>query len=181
MLPTVEPGQLWWVELSSMEPQFAPLEYRALQTANVVVHDRSLTEAVARFLPLGGYAEPGANDGTSDTALERCLYFVRDGWSVVRLVDCRATSEFSDRQRVAKIRRLSQRLLAPKGFAHLPVWIFANFGDALYQKSEVALDGFGELIERRAGRPQSLTFVFGAIGAGIAPRFPVASSNGLAG
>src|ERR1700756_1932945 len=84
-LPTVEPGQLWWVEFPSTEPQFAPLEYRSLQTANVIVYDRTLTETVARFLPLGGYAEPAtANDGASDRALERCLSFMHDGWSVVR-------------------------------------------------------------------------------------------------
>jgi hypothetical protein len=183
ILPTVERGQLWRVEFPSTEPQFAPLEYRALQTANVLVYDRVLTEIVARFLPLGSYAEPaGADDGAFDTALERSLRFVRDGWSVVRLVDYQETSEFSDRQRMANIRRFSKRLLATKGLAHAPVSIFANSGDALYETSEAALGGFAQLIEGRAStRSQSLTIVFGVLGGETAPCFSAASSNGLAG
>src|SRR5262249_44784166 len=93
-LPTFERGQPWWVDLSTEGPQFAPFESQALQTASVVVYDRGLVRIVTRLLPLGSYAEPAAaNDGGSDTALERCLQFVRDGWSVVRLIDHEATSE----------------------------------------------------------------------------------------
>jgi hypothetical protein len=179
MLPAVEPGQFWWVELRSTDAQFAPLEYRALQNATVVVYDRSLADTVARALPLGGYAEPAtARDGRYDSALERCLHFARDGWSVVRLIDYEATSQFVGRQEMTSIRRL----LAANEPASSPVLIFANSGDAVYERGEATLDSFDQMIAKRssAGR-QTLTIVFGAIGGETAPRFSVASSNGLAG
>ena len=59
-LPTVGPSQLWYVELPSAERKFSPLEYQVLTTANVVIYDRALASTVARFLPIGGYAEPAA-------------------------------------------------------------------------------------------------------------------------
>lgn len=179
MLPTVKPGQLWWVELRSTEAQFAPLEYRALQTANVVVYDRSLANTVSRVLPVGGYAEPAiANDGASDRSLERGLRLVRDGWSVVRLIDHEATSEFVGRQQMMNIRRL----LLANGLAASPVLSFANSGHGVYERSEATLDSFGQLIAWRASAwPQTLTIVFGSIGDEAGPRFSVASSNGLAG
>src|SRR6266851_5307684 len=133
-LPTVQPGQLWFVELPAAELELSPLEYRALTTANVVIYDRSLAPTVARFLPLGGYAEPAApSDGASDATWERCLRFARDGWSVARLVDPRVKSVAD------KIGLLSERLLTPKAPADLPVLVFANAGGGAYQKSEARL------------------------------------------
>jgi hypothetical protein len=59
-LPAVQPGQLWYLQFPSTAPALAPLEYRALATANVVIYDGSLASIVAGFLPLGGYAaRPG--------------------------------------------------------------------------------------------------------------------------
>src|SRR5260370_27667976 len=85
-LPVMRPGQLWLVELPATRPEFAPLEYRALSNANVVIYDRALAPTVARFLPLGGYAEPAASsDGQSGAGFARCVRFARDGWSVARL------------------------------------------------------------------------------------------------
>ena len=60
-LPLVQPGQLWLVDFPATAPELAPLEYRALSSANVVIYDRTLALSVARFLPLGGYAEPVAS------------------------------------------------------------------------------------------------------------------------
>jgi hypothetical protein len=70
-LPTVQRGQLWLVELPATEPNLAPLEHQALTTANVVIYDRALTPTVARFLPLGGYAEPAPRNGGSDAFVLR--------------------------------------------------------------------------------------------------------------
>ncbi|HZC97768.1 MAG TPA: hypothetical protein VE267_16885, partial [Bradyrhizobium sp.] len=39
-LPLVRPGQLWLVELPATAPELAPLEYRAVSNANVVIYDR---------------------------------------------------------------------------------------------------------------------------------------------
>src|SRR5437660_11145158 len=71
-LPVMRPGQLWLVELPARAPEVAPLEYRALSNANVVIYDRALAPTVARVLPLGEYAEPVSwSDGTSGTGSAR--------------------------------------------------------------------------------------------------------------
>ena len=174
-LPTVEPGQLWFVEVSPTEPGLSALEYRALTTANVVMYDRALAQAVAAVLPLGGYAEPAA---ASDMAGERCRRFVRDGWSVVRLIDPRV---LPGRQRVEKIRRLADQVLARGGRAELPILVFANAGAGRYSTSA----DLGELVEMidsgGFGQSSTLTVIFAAINTAAAPRFSVASANGLAG
>ena len=109
-LPTVQPGQLWLVELPPGEAELAPLEYLALTAANVVIYDRALASTVARLLPLGGYAEPAPEgDEAGETALERCVGFVRDGWSVARLARP-AIAGISGR--ADKFGRLFERLLA---------------------------------------------------------------------
>jgi hypothetical protein len=169
-LPEVRPGQLWYVELPSTEPAVSPLEYRALTTANVVVYDRVLEPAVASSLPLGAYAEPTP---PHDGAIERCLSFARDGWSVARLVD-------PGGERVV-IRQLSGGLLKFEASAALAVSVFANT-DGSYEKIAAELDELGEVIEARSfGQPVTLTIIFTGIDAGTAPRFVVASANGLAG
>src|SRR4051794_18712157 len=82
-IPVMRPGQLWLVEFPATPPEFAPLEHRALSGANVVIYDRALAPTVARLLPVGGYAEPVASsDGHSGAGSERCVRFIRDGWSV---------------------------------------------------------------------------------------------------
>lgn len=174
-LPTVRPGQLWYVELPRMEPALSPLEYEALTTANVVIYDRALAPAMAGLLRIGGYAEPAApSDGAPDVALERCLRFARDGWSVVRLVD-------PTRGQAGMIRQLSERLLGVKAPVALPVLVFANTGGS-YEKSETDSDEFGEVIEDRGfGQSVALTIIISGIEVEAAPRFTVASTNGLAG
>jgi hypothetical protein len=170
-LPEVRPGQLWYVELPSTEPAVSPLEYRALTTANVVVYDRALEPAVASSLPLGAYAEPAP---PRDGAIERCLSFARDGWSVARLVD-------PGGQRLGIIRQLSERLLKFEASAALAVSVFANT-DGSYEKIAAELGELREVMDAHSFGPAvTLTIVFAGIGAGTAPRFVVASANGLAG
>jgi len=170
-LQAVQPGQLWYVELPSTEPAISPLEYRALMTANVVIYDRALESAVASFLPLGAYAEPA---GSRDTVTERCFRFLRDGWSVARLVDPRG-------ERTDIVRQLAERLLQVEAPASLAVSVFANaYGK--YEKIAAELDQLGDAIDARGfDQPITLTIVFSGIGVGAAPRFVVASANGLAG
>jgi hypothetical protein len=177
-LPTVQPGQLWLIELPATDPNYTPLECRALTTANVVIYDRALASIVAEILPIGGYAEPASSIGGAEPypALERCLQFARDGWSVVRLVEHRVSSE----QRAVRIRYLSERLMVAKASPDLPVFLFAAAGSGACAKTEVhlgALSGVvtGHSVENR------LSIVFSAISSPAAPCLFVASTNGLAG
>lgn len=179
-LPTVKPGQLWFVELPPTVLTLSPLEYRALTTANVVMYDRALAQAVAEVLPLGGYAEPAtASDAAFDMPGERSRRFARDGWSVVRLVDPRV---LSGRQRVEKIRRLSDQVLTGEGRAELPILVFANAGEGRYTTNAADLDELAEMIDTGGfGQSPTLTAIFDVIDSAAAPRFSVASANGLAG
>jgi hypothetical protein len=155
------------------------LEYRALSSANVVIYDRTLALSVARFLPLGGYAEPVASgDGQLRAGSERCLRFVRDGWSVARLL---YPGFRSGLERLEMVRQLSYRLLAEVS-ADLPVQIFVSVGRGRYEGSETQLNRLDEAIAAYASvRSSTFTIVLDVNDAGGAPRFSVASANGLAG
>jgi hypothetical protein len=178
-LPVMRPGQLWLVELPATAAEFTPLEYRALSNANVVIYDRALAPAVARLLPLGGYAEPVASiEGQSAAASERCIRFVRDGWSVARLfhpgVQC-------GRERRDAIRQLSYRLLTEMP-ADLPVRIFVSAGRGRYERNETPLYRLDAMIAEYASvRSATFTIVLDVTDTGGEPRFSVASANGLAG
>ena len=176
-LPTVQPGQLWLVEIAASNPELAPLEYRALTTANVVIYDRALSSTVSAFLPLGGYAEPA---GIPETASERCIRFIRDGWSVARLVLPR---RLSGREQTDEVHRLAERLIALKIPADLPVLAFANAGGGRYQCSQVTIEQMRAASTRECRLEQSptLTLVFEALGAVAGSRFSFTSANGLAG
>ena len=179
-LPVMQPGQLWLVEFPTTAPEFAPLEYRALSDANVVIYDRALAATVARFLPLGGYAEPVASsDGHSCAGSERCVRFVRDGWSVARLF---SPCFQSGRDRLDKIRQLSHRLLTIQTPADLPVQIFVSDGRGRYEKSEPQLSRLEALIAANPSvRSSTFTIVLDVTDTGGAPRSCVTSANGLAG
>jgi hypothetical protein len=178
-LPVVRPGQLWLVELPATAPELAPLEYCALGNANVVIYDRVLALAVARSLPLGGYAEPvAAGDGQFRAGSERCVRFVRDGWSVARLL---APGFRSGPERLYRIRQLSYRLLA-EAPADLPVQIFVSAGGGRYERNETQLNRLGAMIAASALlRSSTFTIVLDVNDSSGAPRFSVASANGLAG
>ena len=179
-LPVVRPGQLWLVELPAIAPELAPLEYRALSHANVVIYDRALAPTVARLLPLGGYAEPTATvDGQSAAGSERCVRFVRDGWSVARLIH---PGFQSGRDRLDKIRRLSHRLLTVEMPADLPIRIFVSGGRGRYKRNETQLYRLDAIIAAYAFvRSSTFTIVLDVTDTGGEPRFSVASANGLAG
>ena len=178
-LPVMRPGQLWLVEFPATPPEFAPLEHRALSNANVVIYDRALAPAVARLLPLGGYAEPVASiDGQSAAGSERCIRFVRDGWSVARLFH---PSVQSSRERLDTIRQLSYRLLTEMP-ADLPVRIFVSAGRGRYERNEIQLYRLDAMIAEYASvRSSTFTIVLDVTDTGGEPRFSVASANGLAG
>ena len=183
-LPTVRPGQLWFIELPATGAHLDPLEYQVLTSVNVVIYDRALARTVASVLPLGGYAEPAPPiDDAADQALERCLRFAQDGWSVARLVDPRVKpGESSGRGRADRIRHLSERLLARKGSANSPISVFANAGGGAYEKIEVELGELHDVLDvRGAEQAVTLRIVFGAMDTGALSRFSIASANGLAG
>jgi hypothetical protein len=170
-LPAMQPGQLWYVQLASTEPALAPLEYRALTTANVVIYDAALAPIVAGSLPLGGYAELAA---PRDRAVERCLRFASEGWSVARLVD-------SKEGWIDGLRQLSQRLLPASTAAVMPVSVIVNT-DGSYKKIETELSELVDVAERVSLEPPvAMTIILDRIAAGTAPRFAVAAANGLAG
>jgi hypothetical protein len=175
----MRPGQLWLVELPATAPEFAPLEYRALGNANVVIYDRALAPTIARLLPLGGYAEPAASSGgQSGAEAERCARFVRDGWSVARLF---CPSFHSGRERLDTIRQLSYRLLSEMP-ADLPVLVFVSAGRGGYERNETRLSRLGGVIAAYASvRCSTFTIVLDVTDTGGTPRFSVASANGLAG
>ena len=178
-LPAVRPGQLWLVELPATAPEFAPLEYRALGDANVVIYDRALAPTIVRLLPLGGYAEPAASsDGQSGAGAERCARFVRDGWSVARLF---CPSFQSGREQLDTIRQLSCRLLGEMS-ADLPVLVFVSAGRRRYERHETRLSRLeGVIAAYASARCSTFTIVLDVTDTGGTPRFSVASANGLAG
>jgi hypothetical protein len=174
----VEPGQLWVIELSATESGLSSIEHRAVSTANVVIYDRPLAPIVAEILPLGGYAEsaPPSDDGGSDQALERCLQFVRDGWSVVRLVE----HSHASHKRTERVQRLSVRLKGTKAQADPTVLLLADAGTRACHKTEASLGALGTVLTAHSVENR-LSIVFGGIHAEAAPRVSVAASNGLAG
>ena len=178
-LPVMRPGQLWLVEFPATVPEVEPLGYRALNNANVVIYDRALAPTVAQLLPLGGYAEPVvSSDGQRGAGAERCVRFLRDGWSVARLF---YPGFRQDRQRLDTIRQLSHRLLTEMS-ADLPVQIFVSAGRGRYKRNETQLCRLDAIIAAYASmRSSTHTIVLDVTDAGRASRFSVASANGLAG
>jgi len=74
------------------------------------------------------------------------------------------------------LRQLAERLLRVTAPAALSASVFANTGSG-YENIEA-----GGIVDAwRFSRSPTLTIVFGAIDIGSAPRFSVASANGLAG
>jgi sulfate/thiosulfate transport system ATP-binding protein len=163
--PAVAAGEIWLIAVPSAESKLTSLEYHALTTANVIVYDRTLTEAVASLLPLGGYAEPAGGDG-----LARCLQFVRDGWSVVRLIE-----QPSPDERDRALQALAQQLRDTDAF---PDWRLRRLSqeDGRWLSGDAAAGP----LPARGGRGAREVIVIGASGA-PAPDLYAVASNGLAG
>jgi hypothetical protein len=175
-LPVIRRGQLWFVELPESGPGLAPFEYGGLTTANIVVYDPALAPAVARHLPLGSYAEPAASNGV---ASERCIRFARNGWSVARLLHPRIRSGW---EQLDRMRQLSQELLALKTPADLPIQIFVARGSGRYEKNEARVDRLDAEIAAHASAISSTFIIILDVTEAVdAPRFSIASANGLAG
>ena len=166
--PTVQPGQLWLIEIQPIDPELTPLEYGVLTAADLVIYDRALASTMAKFLHLCGYAEP-AEPG--DAVFERCVRLVTDGWSVARLITPPAPS---NRERSDQLRRSAEWSLALKTPADLPVLAFTNAGGGISQCGTPA-------DKDPLAQPSIRTIILSAIESGSGPLFCFASANGLAG
>lgn len=180
ILPEIGPGQLWLIELSAAQSEPSALRH-AIERANVVIYDRVFADAVARALPLGGYAEPAASaDEAGDPAAARAVRFACDGWSVVRLLLSRPTQ----RERIARVRRLVEELAATKAPGDVPVTVLGELGDGVCEPTETRLDRL-DLVVVTYPRDARLTIVVGGAGGGIggdaAARLYAVAGNGLAG
>jgi uroporphyrin-III C-methyltransferase len=91
-LPAIAPGSVWLVGAGPGDPGLlSRLAVRALETADVVLHDRWIDPAILDLVPAGSYAEalPFADHGHADpaAAAERAVRLAREGWRVARLMD----------------------------------------------------------------------------------------------
>jgi hypothetical protein len=168
-LPVVAAGELWLIELPDAEDELTSLERRALTSANVIVYDRALTDAVAAVLPLGGYAEPAKGDG-----LTRSLQFVRDGWSVVRLIERPSI----DSDRAGPRQLLTLRLREAGASANLRLRRFAEEDVRWLCRDDVRLGDADGLFDGSDGMRDVI--VVGAAD-GVRPDLSAVACNGLAG
>lgn len=171
--PPVAPGQLWVVELSAgMEP--SPVARHALDSANVAIYDRTLTDIVALALPLGSYAEPAA--ARSDAAAARSVHFARDGWSVVRVLPARLGA----RERTRRVQDIVDELAAAKVAGNLPVTILTTSADGVEERIEARFDDLASIV---ASHPRAtlLAVVIDAFAGAGAARLHAVAVNGLAG
>jgi len=159
---TVQPGQLWLIEIPPVDPELTPLEYRVLAAADLVIYDRALASTIAKFLHLCGYTEPA---GPGEAVSERCVRLVTDGWSVARLI---IPPGPWGRERSDQVRRSADWPPAFKAPADLQVLAFTNAGGEIYQRDPLA-------------QPSTRTIALSAIESGGGPLFCFASANGLAG
>ena len=139
-----------------------------------MIYDRILTSWIAASLPLGSYAEPAADRALDGPELERVLRLALDGWSVIRLVG----GEFNAGQRIARLRRIAERLRDAGVAAGLPVHLVGDMG-ADYAVADTSLgDLAGVLDAGRFERP--VTAIFATRRDGAAPLYAIVD-NGLAG
>jgi hypothetical protein len=162
--PTVDPGQIWFVEHDPARPLSA-VDHDALTSANVVIYDRRLAPLVAQVLPIGGYAEPLALPGhaTHPAISPRALALAAEGWSVAQLVQ-------------ANPGRASRLPLTLAVADRLPVRVIAK---AATDRWRVLNIGVHELGEFRTD--ELLTLIFGPFATGRAAQVYDFAVNGLAG
>ena len=177
-LPVMRAGQLWLVECPAAAPEFAPLEHRALRGANVVIYDRALAPTVARLLPLGGYAEPvvsGDGHSGADPIVASVSSATAGAWldcSIPAFGPAGSGSTKSGSYRIA--------CSASRRSPICQVQIFVSRGQGRYERKETQLSRLDAILARYV--PSStFTIVLDMTDIGVAPRFSVASANGLAG
>jgi hypothetical protein len=170
----IRPGEIWLIEQPSPSALF-PLDRAALTTADVVIYDRALAPLVARFLPIGAYAEPPSLDahGAGSAISPRALQFAAEGWSVVQLVEARPGRRERLRDAVGALKRLS-------GGNDLPLVGIAKTTADRHRRWEGCLRNSSDLIDE-FGDDDPLTLVFGP----LVIRYPAPAyafaANGLAG
>ena len=169
--PAIKPGQIWLIEQSSATTLF-PLDRGALTRADVVIYDRALAPLVARFLPIGAYAEPLSLQAAGSAISRRALQFAAEGWSVVQLVEARPGRRQRLRDAVGALTPLS-------GGDDLPLLAIAKAAGPHRQWDE-CLRNSSDLIDE-FGDDDPLTFVFGPLFFRYPARAHAFAANGLAG
>jgi len=170
----VRPGQIWLIEQPS-ETALFPLDRGAITSADVVIYDRPLAPLVARFLPIGAYAEPLSLDArAAGSAISpRALQFAAEGWSVARLVEAR-------RSRRERLHDAVGALLPLSGGGDLPLLAIAKAAADRHRRWDGFLRNCSDLIDE-FGDEDPLTLVFGP----LVVRYPAPAhafaANGLAG
>jgi hypothetical protein len=167
-LPDLAGGQFWLIEISPTN-ELSTLHRKIVTESNVIIYDRSLEAIVAEALPLGGYAEPDS----SAQAAQRCVRFVRDGWSVVRLVDRQTPA----RRRTTHLQDLARRWQTIA--TGEPTIFFSSGADRDCRRINAARSV--DAVLTAAIDEAARTVVFCAIGAAFAPTFAATPANGLAG
>ena len=172
--PAIRPGQIWLIEQPSAAVLF-PFDRDALTSADVVIYDRALAPLVARFLPIGAYAEPWSPDvqATGSTISARALQFGAEGWSVVQLVEASPGWRERLRDAVGALKPFS-------GGNDLPLVAIAKTTTDRHRRWEGCLRNSSDVIDE-FGNDDPLTLVFGP----LVIRYPAPAyafaGNGLAG
>lgn len=170
-LPAVAAGELWLIALADANAALPAPERAALTRANVIIYDRRLADVVAAVMPLGGYAEPTDGDG-----LTRSLQFIRDGWSVVRLVLRRSSEDDGD----GRFDLLAQRLREAGAFPGWRLRRLSARGGRWLPVDDRGLGGAAEPPPACGAMTTREVIVVSAPG-GAAPRLRAVAANGLAG
>jgi siroheme synthase len=172
--PAIRPGQIWLIEQPSATTLF-PLDRGALTSADVVIYDRALAPLVARFLPIGAYAEALSLEAQAagSTISPRALQFAAEGWSVVQLVEARPGRRERLRAAVAALMPLS-------GGNDLPILAIAKTAADLHRRWDGCLRDSSDLIDE-FGDDDPLTLVFGPVFVRYPARAHAFAANGLAG
>jgi hypothetical protein len=172
--PAIMPGQIWLIEQSSATALF-PLDRDALTRADVVIYDRALAPLVARFLPIGGYAEPLSLDAQAAGSVisSRALQFAAEGWSVVQLVEARPGRRERLHDAVGALMRLS-------GGGDLPLLAIVKTAADRPRRWDGCLHNSSDLLDE-FGDDDPLTLVFGPLVVRYPARAHAFAANGLAG
>lgn len=172
--PTVQPGEIWLIEQRSAAA-ICPLDRGALAGANVVLYDRALAPLVARFLPIGSYAEPlSRNAQAAGSAISpRALEFAAGGWSVVQLVEARPG-------RRERMQEAAEALTPIGGAGDLPVLLVAKTALGRVRRRDGCLRDLADLIDE-CGGDDLLTLIFGPLAVRYPAQTHAFTANGLAG